>query len=489
MASPPTRADLLSALRGAVHPPLREVRFWVIQAMVLVIAGLHLLIDLDHSLALSTFPTGIPVALLIVPVGYAAMRYGLAGAAATSLWAILLWLPDLLIPNDRGHIGSDATDLVLVVTVAFAFGQRIEAERTAHARVERSTAQALAVEARYRRLFETNRSPILVLDRRDDVSDANPAAQSLLGVEVVGRPWSDVVGDAGDTVGGGGGRMLAMPDGRTYRLDTVCLPAGMGDGGTQVVLEDVTEERSEGRRATRYAQLVVQAEEDQRRRLARELHDEPLQLFLHLARRLELLGGGDGVPATVVAALGETRLQALDAASRLRSLARDLRPPSLDELGLVPALASLVADTEDEHGVDAALVVIGTDARLPADVELSGFRIVQESVRNALRHSGTDRVRVTVVFGAGHLTLTVADDGRGFDLDHVERDAGSTHLGLRGMGERARMLGGRLDIRSTRARGTVVEATLPLHGHGSVGPGPAWACTPFRGGLPHGPVS
>ena len=460
MTTPAAGAELAAALRRAAHPPVREVRFWVIQAMLLLIAGLHLLVDVHPSLDPGTFPTGIPVALLIVPVGYAAMRYGLAGAAAPSVWAILLWLPDLLLPNDQGHVGSDVANLALVVAVAFAFGQRIEAERAARARVERATVQALAVEVRYRRLFETNLAPILVLESGDRVSEANPAALTLLGADVVGRPWTEVVRNASGT-GPGERRVLGLPDGRSYRIDLVRPPAGVEGADTQIVLEDVTEERSEGRRATRYAQLVVEAEEDQRRRLARELHDEPLQLFLHLARKLELLGADRGVPGAVVSALDEARLQVLDAAARLRTLAKDLRPPSLDELGLVPALSSLVADTEDDGGVEARLTVIGTERRLGPDVELSAFRIVQESVRNALRHGGAHRVRVAVVFATDHLTVTVTDDGGGFDADRPSGDARSTHLGLLGMGERARLLGGELDIRSVPGRGTEIEATIP----------------------------
>ncbi len=457
-----TRADLASALRRAGHPPVREVRFWVIQAMVVVIAGLHLLVDLHPSVGTGAFPSGIPVALLILPVGYAAIRYGLAGGAATAIWATLLWLPDIMLPNDQGHVGSDLLNLALVDVVALAFGQRIEAERLAHARVERTTAESLAVEVRYRRLFETNHSPILVLDQQGRVSDANPAAATLLGEDVVGRSGSMLFGrDA--TLDEQVGRVLSMPDGKDYRLDLVFLPAGTGDPPTQVIFEDVTEERSEGRRATRYAELVIRAEEDQRRRLSRELHDEPLQLFLHLARRLEVLGGVPGVPEVVASGLGEARLQALDAAARLRNLARDLRPPALDQLGLVAALSSLIADIEDEAGLVAKLTVVGSEARLASDVELGAFRIVQEAVSNTLRHAGAGRLLVTVEFGPKELALTVDDDGRGFDPDSVgEKDSG--HLGLLGMRERTRLLGGSLEVRSAPGRGTVVEATVPLHG-------------------------
>lgn len=89
MADRPAPAELAAVLRRAAHPPVCETRFWIIQAMVALITGVHLLVDLNVSSTTGAFPGGFPVALLIVPVGYAALRYGLAGSAATGLWAAL----------------------------------------------------------------------------------------------------------------------------------------------------------------------------------------------------------------------------------------------------------------------------------------------------------------------------------------------------------------------------------------------------------------
>jgi len=467
-----TPAEFAAVARRAAHPPVREGRFWIIQAMVLLIAGIHLLADLRFSTQTGAFPAGLPVALLIIPVGYAALRYGLTGSAATGIWATLAWLPDLLLPHDHGHAGADFVNLVLVDFVAFFFGQHIEAERLAHARVERATAERLAAEARYRQLFETNRSPILVLDDHGRASDANPAARALLGGDVVGRSSKELLdGDA--TFEEQAGRVLCLPGGRDYRLDLVSLPAGTGDRSTQVIFEDVTEERSEGRRATRYAELVVEAEEDQRRRLSRELHDEPLQLFLHLAHRLEGLGGTPGLPGTVTGSLGEARTQALSAAARLRTLARDLRPPTLDELGLTAALSSLLTDVEDETVLDVTFTVTGTETRLAPEIELGVFRIVQEAVRNTLRHAEASQLLVTLGFQTDELALSVSDDGRGFVPESLGKQD-SAHLGLLGMHERTRLLGGHIEVRSAPGEGTVVEATVPFStsrpGRGAVSP-------------------
>ena len=451
-------ADFALVARRAVHPPIREVRFWVIQLMVLTIAGLHLLVDVQFVVATSAFPAGIPVTLLIVPVGYAALRYGLAGSAATGIWAVFLWLPDLLLPPKQGHIGGDLVDLMLILVVTLFFGQRIDYERLAYARSERATAEALAVEARYRRLFETNRAPILVINSQGAVTDANPAARLLFGEDMVGKLGASIVEiDPSQPPG----RVLALPDGRDYRIDLVSVPSATGEPLTQMIFEDVTEERSEGRRATQYAALVVQAEEDQRRHLARELHDEPLQLFLHLARRIESLGGAPGVPADVAAGLVEVRDQVLDAAAGLRSLARDLRPPTLDRLGLVAALTSLIADLEDEAGLHIQFQITGAEARVAPELELGVFRLVQEALRNIVRHAETDTCTVIVEFQPEELRLRVIDAGMGFDSDNQDQP-GAGHLGLLGMRERTRLLGGALQIQSSLGQGTVVQATLPL---------------------------
>jgi len=154
-------------------------------------------------------------------------------------------------------------------------------------------------------------------------------------------------------------------------------------------------------------------------------------------------------------------MQALDAAARLRTLARDLRPPALDELGLAAALSSFLTDVEDEAGLVATFKVTGTEARLAPEIELGAFRIVQEAVRNTLRHAEASQLLVTVGFETDGLALSVSDNGRGFVVDGLGEQA-SGHLGLLGMRERTRLLGGRLEVRSAPGQGTVVDATVPL---------------------------
>jgi len=176
-----------SILQRIVRPPVTDLPFWIIQATVLVIVGVHYFVDLHPSFINQSLPTGVPVAVLVIPIGYAALRYGLAGSAATTLWTLLLWLPDLMLPHDEGHAGDDLVNFAIIILVAVIFGRRIETERLTQQRIDAAAARTLAIEAGYRRLFESNRSPIVVIDEHGVVGDANPAATTLLGAAVVGR--------------------------------------------------------------------------------------------------------------------------------------------------------------------------------------------------------------------------------------------------------------------------------------------------------------
>ena len=460
MTTSTTQISYPSALGRIIHPPLREPRFWMIQAVVLVIVVAHFFLDFNPHLAGGSLAPAIPVAILVLPIGYAGLQFGLAGSFATAVWATFLWLPDLLLPYNEGHTGSDLVNLAIVLFVSFVFGQRMESERITHQRVEETTRRALAVEAGYHQLFETNRAPTLVLDADDVVTDANPAAHDLLGPQLLGRSARTLF-EGQENLATLSGQVVSLANHHDFRLDVIRLPGGVDGRERQVTFEDVTLERTEQRRARDFAQRVIEVEEDQRRRLSRELHDEPLQLFLHLARRLEVLAGDAGVPGHVAAGLDEARGQALDAASRLRSLARDLRPPALDQLGLVPALSSLVAEIDDGEGPEADLRVSGVQRRLRPDIELAAFRIVQESLRNALRHADARHLEVLVSFDHD-LELHVTDDGRGFDPAETHSATPSPSMGIVGMAERARLLGGALSVHSSPGAGTRIEATLPL---------------------------
>jgi signal transduction histidine kinase len=201
--------------------------------------------------------------------------------------------------------------------------------------------------------------------------------------------------------------------------------------------------------------VAIQGAEEERRRWARELHDDTLQ-GLGALRLVLASGRRSDDPDRLRAAVDAAVAQLEDEIDGLRSLIRELRPAALDELGPGAAIEDLATRTSARHGVE-----VSTDLRMAGgvrqtpEVELTLYRIIQEALTNAVKHAGAERIVVTVAEQGGALRIRVADDGRGFDPT-----AATAGFGLTGMRERVGLLGGRLEVTSSTS-GTVLEAALP----------------------------
>lgn len=211
------------------------------------------------------------------------------------------------------------------------------------------------------------------------------------------------------------------------------------------------------RRLRGLAKAVWRREEEERRRLSREVHDGLGQTLTALKIQLERLRERTGEPE-LAAELGESVGIATDALAQTRQLSRQLRPGVLDELGLEPALRWLARSLEEWTGFTVTLEVDIGGERLDPDLETLLFRLVQEALNNALKHSGANGARVELE-GCGDLLLVrVADRGRGFDPDTAGGVEGS---GLAGLRDRVRIFGGRLTIIAQPGQGAVLEARVP----------------------------
>ena len=213
-----------------------------------------------------------------------------------------------------------------------------------------------------------------------------------------------------------------------------------------------------------YVHEITRAQENERKRVARELHDETIQMLIFISRRLEALSTlSEQSPETILPHLESLRQSIGDTLRDLRRFVQDLRPPTLDHLGLVAALEGLTDDLE-KNGIAAELSMTGPVRRLvPEDTELMLFRIAQEALNNVRRHSGASRVAVNVDFFPARVRMCVKDDGSGFHApERISDLVSSGRLGLVGMHERARTLGGTLTVRSEPGRGTVVTVDVPL---------------------------
>jgi PAS domain S-box-containing protein len=216
-------------------------------------------------------------------------------------------------------------------------------------------------------------------------------------------------------------------------------------------------ERSLRQRLEAHSRMVVEAQEAERRRIARELHDEIGQTLTGLKLTLE---DHERRSAQEVAdRLGRARALASELLQRVQDLSLDLRPAVLDDLGLHPALLWLVERYGAQTGVAVALLCSGLDGRRRPELETAAYRIVQEALTNVARHAGVKRATVECAVAGNALRVEVGDEGIGFDVDAIPLGKSS---GLAGMEERARSAGGRLWLRSEPGRGTTVVAEFPV---------------------------
>jgi PAS domain S-box-containing protein len=343
-------------------------------------------------------------------------------------------------------------------------------------------------ERRFRLVLEGSRDVIYQLDLTTRKYDyISPAVREVLGLDpreiaIGGLPLIISLGHPEDLARLAARVSVLMSPGPDSKLDPlieyrVRVPGKgwrwMSDSSTVIRDEDdtptslvgnvrdVTDEKGTSERLRDLSRRLIRAQEEERRYIAGELHDEIGQALT--AIKLDL-GAALRSPGSAIAT---RRLkEGLELVSRtigqVRDLSLALRPSMLDDLGLVDALRSYASKFTERSGVDARFSAEGEIGRLDPDVETACFRIAQEALTNVARHSGAARVRVELSISTGGLRLIVADDGTGFDVAAaIARASGGSSLGVLSMRERAILLGGCFELESAPGRGTEVRATFP----------------------------
>lgn len=207
-----------------------------------------------------------------------------------------------------------------------------------------------------------------------------------------------------------------------------------------------------------YLGALTAGQEEERRRLARELHDDAIQSLIALNQRIQLAR----TRATGAAAVQLAEMEGMATATiaDLRRMTRDLRPSYLDDLGLVPALELLARDQSAALGIPVEFMSSGEPRRSAPEAELAFYRIAQEALRNAGRHAQAGRIELRLDFAPRGATLTVSDDGVGFDTtERAAELALGGHFGLLGARERAEAVGARFEVESAPGKGTRVRVT------------------------------
>ncbi len=475
--------------------PWTDSWFWILQIVILALYLLRLAatvaFHLDIGSAALEYST---LALFIIPVVYVALRFGLTGAAFTAAWFSLLGIPRIVSAasaHDAPGVWSEVVQLLLLDVLALVIGYQVAAERRASTLAEEAHRERLGAVALYRDLFESNRAPILIVDASGSVVEANPSAARVFEplartvhdrsttaspnrlIDVIGATAASYVlarlidppTESADRQAGGGrrGEPIAFTVGgetALFRPTATVLHGPDVDRRVQVVFEDVTAETRRHELMEEFASQVVMGQEEERRHLAQELHDGPLQDLIHLCRQIDAIDPASPARANGQTGTHELRAIVEGAIGELRSIARGLRPPVLDDLGLVESINQLLSETAEREQLDVGLGVTGTARRLEPGIELALFRIAQEALSNVGRHAAASRIAMGLDFDGGSVRMLITDDGIGFETPADVRDTGGS-LGLPGMAERARLIGARLAIHSVPEGGTTVEVLLP----------------------------
>jgi PAS domain S-box-containing protein len=376
-------------------------------------------------------------------------------------------------------------EIGLLNAIGSSIGVAIENARLY--RKERETAEQLRQsEESYRGLFENATEAITVHGLDGKIIAANRACEKLTGytrAEITSMDIGNLLSEEGlegvrelikrqlngEAVEGPFEVRLAKRDGTEAIVELMPSLVFRGEQpvGVQAILRDVTEQRRMQENLRFYISQVLKAQEGERLRIARELHDDTAQALTGLSRRLDMLVDTlasikSQLPQDIPKRVEELREQSDTILEGVRRFSRDLRPPVLADLGVLPALKWLATGLENQHRVAANIRVLGEQHRLPDDVELALFRIAQEALNNVMKHSDASAVELTVDFRGDGIIMTIADNGKGFELPRSTSDlAVSGKLGLIGMQERARLLGGTLAIHSEPGAGTNVVVTVP----------------------------
>ena len=425
--------------------------------------------------------------LFLVPVAYAGMFLGRRAGIASLFLAMVIILPRVfLLSADSPEAFLEAGAVLILGVLVNLWFEVKRRENTVYrrlaARLEESEGSLQASERKYRYLFENASDAIWVQDVNGLFVDANHAFEKMTGFTVaelkgvqLARFLSSeslaLAREVRDKLVRGQAfeqpyeQQFSIKDGsvKTVKMSTNPIMAGGRISGFEHVARDVTLEKQQQENVRSYIQQITRVQEEERKRIARDLHDEVSPEILILIQKLDKLAMVKGLKvADVRKNIAELRRQAVDALQSLRRCAQGLRPRIIDDLGLEAALGWLADEMEKDLGIEARVEVAGIDRALPPEMQIVLFRIAQEAANNIRKHAGASKVAFKVSGQDDSIVMTVTDNGRGFEVPpRAEGMVSAGRLGLMGMYERARLLNGSLEIKSAPGRGTEVVVRLP----------------------------
>jgi two-component system sensor histidine kinase DegS len=509
-------AALKRSLSTFVHQfriRLHDRRFWVVQMLVVTICLGHSLLEETHSLGVLPDIALLPVSTYFIPIVYAALNFGVEGAVPTALWSAVLTVPNLILWHSGAQRPGVVLQLALLVAIAYVIARRVDFEtaakeraEAANARLERlnltaaASAESLDLETVLARTAQAMLDPrrsqtswiMLTPDGAgpEHTSVASTAGATELGERelaatrtVLRQPPLDLDGGtsaatiqeqriavvplrATGRIAGAVGLAntidaLSTDDAKLLEAVANQLAVALGNIRHFRQTQYMVSELSQAQEALEdYVRLATDAQEEERKRLARELHDDTIQTLVIAKAELAALAGEKPIAATVRTRLENVGATLAAAIDDVRRFSRDLRPSLLDDLGLVDAVDWQVSDLAARTEINAQLRTRGEPRRLDQHDELALFRIVQEALHNVERHATATAVRVRIDFDQ-NVSATIIDNGNGFDVSKALADPhASTRLGLLGMRERAKLAGAEISIKSRPSSGTRITVKL-----------------------------
>lgn len=493
-------SQVVSVIRR-IPERVRNKRFWQVQALVLLATATHYGLEIGGFTSPEGAMHDFAITLYIVPLLYAALSFGWEGAVMTGLWGVILTSPSTLIWHHSGwHWLAEASQLAITMFIGILVAWRVDleskqrqiAERTSASlgllnQVGESLSHTLEVEQRLPAVLkalqaglhvdsvalclepETGEADPILLQEGPRLTSAAAAIASfrehgLLRTEVVrgddGTVLVPIVAESG-VLGSlviAGTTSAALREDQIEILSTIAHEIAVG-------IENARLYRQRQESMQSYVRQVTQAQEDERMRIARELHDDTAQGLVRLVRKLEqlALSGGPAVASQAEEGLAIAR----DLMQSVRRFSRDLRPSILDDLGLIAAIEMVVQQTDEVLSGGARLQISGHPRRLDPPVELALFRIAQEALRNVTKHARAKTAIVDLCFETEEISLAVSDDGIGFSPPAAVSDlARMGKLGILGMKERAELVGGSLELQGGAARGVRIIAKVKQGSNG-----------------------
>lgn len=425
--------------------------------------------------------------MFLVPIIYAGYIFGLRIGLATLALSLAVIIPRIIILSEYK---SDAIlESVVVVIVGLLVNLWIEAyqkrgvqSQQLITKLEESERGMSVSEQKYRYLFEHASDAIWVQDVNGFFVDGNQAWEKMTGFtreELRGIHLARFLSEDSLTLAREvrtkliNGEEFEQPYEQQFfikggairivKMSTNAVVSGGRITGFEHVARDVTQEKLQEENVRAYLQQITRAQEEERKRIARDLHDDVSPDIIVLIQKVDNLVTAPRMKlATLRGNIEEVREQAVKALESLRATAQGLRPRIIDDLGLVAALEWIAEGLERDQKIQVGVETRNMKTALSPEAQILLFRIAQEALNNIRKHARASKVTIKLESKDNSIRMTVTDDGQGFIApERIEGMVSAGRLGLMGMHERARLLNGTLQIKSAPGKGTEIIVNIP----------------------------